>query len=43
MDTILKHSNYARLGEPDAKDGGLELESYYGLLLGVVPDNDLQK
>jgi hypothetical protein len=42
MDTILKNSNYARLGEADSKDSGLELEGYYGFLLGVIPDNDLQ-
>ena len=41
MDTILKNSNYARLGEADSKDRGLELEGYYGFLLGVIPDNDL--
>ena len=43
MDTILKNSNYAGLGEADSKDSGLELEGYYGFLLGVIPDNDLQK
>ena len=42
MDTILENSNYARLGEADSKDSGLELERYYILLFGVIPDNDLQ-
>jgi hypothetical protein len=42
VDTILENSNYARLGEADSKDSGLELERYDGFLFGVIPDNDLQ-
>jgi hypothetical protein len=42
VDTILKNSNDARLGEADSKDSGLELEGYYSFLFGVIPDNDLK-
>jgi hypothetical protein len=43
VDTILKNGDYARLGEADSKNSGLELEGYYSFLFGVIPDNDLQK
>ena len=41
MDTVLKNSNYARLGEADSEDGCFELKRNCSLLFGVVPDDDL--
>ena len=42
MDTVLKNSNYARLGEADSKDGRFELQRNCSFLFGVVPDDDLR-
>ena len=41
MDAVLENGDYARFGEADSKDRGLELEGNCSFLFGIVPNDDL--
>lgn len=41
MNTVQESHHDPGAGEPDTEDWRTKLQSYYHLLLGIVPDNDL--